>query len=75
MVASMKSKKTQVTEFTLRTSWFSNAEILKQATSIIDEALGFIGPRNPYPEKLGVTYSQPVTPPLLVPRRSVLFVD
>ena len=54
MVASMESKKAQVTEFTLRTGWFSNVEILKQATSINAEVLKLSGPRNPYPGKLGV---------------------
>ena len=54
MVASMESKKAQVTEFTLRSDWFSNAEILKQATSANSEVLELSGPRNPYPGKLGV---------------------
>lgn len=54
MVASMESKKAQVTEFTLRSGWFSNAEILRQATSINAEVLTLSGPRNPYPGKLGV---------------------
>ena len=54
MVASIESKKAQVTEFTLRTGWFSNAEILRQATSINAEVLELSGPRNPYPGKLGV---------------------
>ena len=54
MVASIESKKAQVTEFTLRKEWFSNAEILKQATSGNAEVLELLGPRNPYPEKLGV---------------------
>jgi imidazolonepropionase-like amidohydrolase len=54
MVASIESKKAQVTEFTLRKDWFSNAEILKQATSINAEILELSGPRNPYPGKLGV---------------------
>ncbi len=54
MVASMESKKAQVTEFTLRSEWFSNAEILRQATSTNAEALELSGPRNPYPGKLGV---------------------
>ena len=54
MVASIESKKAQVTEFTLRSEWFSNAEILKQATSINAEVLELSGPRNPYPGKLGV---------------------
>jgi len=54
MVASIESKRAQVTEFTLRSGWFSNAEILKQATSVNAEALELSGPRNPYPGKLGV---------------------
>lgn len=54
MVASIESKKAQVTEFTLRKEWFSNVEILKQATSSNAEALELTGPRNPYPGKLGV---------------------
>lgn len=54
MVASMESKKAQVTEFTLRSGWFSNAEILRQATSVNAEVLELSGPRNPYPGKLGV---------------------
>lgn len=54
MVASIESKKAQVTEFTLRSEWFTNAEILKQATSINAEILELSGPRNPYPGKLGV---------------------
>jgi imidazolonepropionase-like amidohydrolase len=54
MVASIESKKAQVTEFTLRTDWFSNAEILQQATSVNAEVLELSGPRNPYPGKLGV---------------------
>ena len=54
MVASIESKKAQVTEFTLRSSWFTNAEILKQATSGNAEVLYLSGPRNPYPGKLGV---------------------
>ncbi len=54
MVASIESKKAQVTEFTLRKEWFSNAEILRQATSLNAEVLELSGPRNPYPGKLGV---------------------
>lgn len=34
--------------------WFSNAEILRQATSVNAEVLALSGPRNPYPGKLGV---------------------
>jgi imidazolonepropionase-like amidohydrolase len=54
MVASIESKKAQVTEFTLRSDWFTNAEILQQATSGNAEVLELSGPRNPYPGKLGV---------------------
>jgi imidazolonepropionase-like amidohydrolase len=54
LVASMESKKLQLEEFVHRTKWFSNAEILKQATAINGEALALSGPRNPYPGKLGV---------------------
>lgn len=54
MVASIESKKAQVTEFTLRREWFSNVEILRQATSGNAEALELTGPRNPYPGKLGI---------------------
>lgn len=53
-VGSMELKKLQTSEFTNRTRWFSNAEILKQATSINAEVLELSGPRNPYPGKLGV---------------------
>ena len=41
-------------EFTLRTKWFDNAEILRQATSKSGKLLALSGPRNPYPGKLGV---------------------
>jgi imidazolonepropionase-like amidohydrolase len=34
--------------------WYSNAEILKMATSVNAELLAMSGPRNPYPGKLGV---------------------
>jgi imidazolonepropionase-like amidohydrolase len=54
LVASMESKKLQLEEFVHRTKWFSNAEILKQATAINGEVLALSGPRNPYPGKLGV---------------------
>lgn len=36
------------------TRWYSNADILKMATSTNAELLGLSGPRNPYPGKLGV---------------------
>jgi imidazolonepropionase-like amidohydrolase len=54
MVGSIELKKLQVTEFTNRTQWFTNAEILRQATSINAEVLELSGPRNPYPGKLSV---------------------
>jgi imidazolonepropionase-like amidohydrolase len=54
MVGSLELKKMQSTEFTNRTKWFSNSEILKQATSVNAEVLALSGPRNPYPGKLGV---------------------
>lgn len=54
LVASFETKKLQLEEFTHRTKWFSNAEILKQATAINGEVLALSGPRNPYPGKLGV---------------------
>ncbi|WP_077028136.1 metal-dependent hydrolase family protein [Fuerstiella marisgermanici] len=41
-------------EFTHRTKWFSNAEILQQATGRAGELLALCGKRNPYPAKLGV---------------------
>ncbi|MGB8966869.1 MAG: amidohydrolase family protein [Candidatus Cybelea sp.] len=34
--------------------WYTNAEVLKQATSANGELLSLSGPRNPYPGKLGV---------------------
>ena len=36
------------------TRWYTNAEILKQATAANGELLSLSGPRNPYPGKLGV---------------------
>lgn len=50
----LEVKKTVNEEFTNRTKWFSNAEILRQATAINGEILALSGPRNPYPGKLGV---------------------
>lgn len=41
-------------EFTLRNKWFEPAEIIRQATSGNAELLAMSGPRNPYPDKLGV---------------------
>lgn len=41
-------------EFEHRTKWFSNVEILRQATSKGGELLKMSGPKDPYPKKLGV---------------------
>jgi len=54
LLMDMEVKKTLNEEFTNRTKWFSNAEILKQATSLNGEILALSGPRNPYPGKIGV---------------------
>ena len=48
MVGSAAAKATQVSEFTSRTQWFSNLEILKQATSQNGALWAMSGPRNPY---------------------------
>ena len=44
----------QGTMLTHLTRWYSNAELLKQATAVNGELLALSGPRNPYPGKLGV---------------------
>lgn len=36
------------------TNWYTNAELLKQATAANGRLLSLSGPRNPYPGKLGV---------------------
>jgi len=54
LLCSFEMKKMLPTEFTNRTRWFSNAEIMKQATSVNGEIIALSGPRNPYPGKLGV---------------------
>ncbi len=41
-------------EFTIRTKWFNNFEILRHATSGNAQLMALSGPRNPYPGKLGV---------------------
>jgi len=41
-------------EFVFRTKWFSNAEVLRQATSSSAALLAMSGKRNPYPGKMGV---------------------
>jgi len=54
LLMDLEIKKTLNEEFTNRTKWFSNAEILRQATAINGEILSLSGPRNPYPGKIGV---------------------
>jgi len=54
LLMDLEIKKTLNDEFTLRKKWFSNAEILKQATAINGEILALSGPRNPYSGKIGV---------------------
>jgi imidazolonepropionase-like amidohydrolase len=54
MVGSLENKRMHLTEFTNRTKWFTNAEILRQATAVNGEVLALSGPRDPYPGKLGV---------------------
>ncbi|KUJ79590.1 metal-dependent hydrolase family protein [Ruegeria profundi] len=48
LVGSPVEKAKHVEEFTARTTWFSNAEILKQATSQNGQLWALAGPRNPY---------------------------
>lgn len=55
MAGSFEAKVKHLTEFTARTKWFTNAEILRQATSQNGELWAMTGPRNPYSEaKIGV---------------------
>ncbi|NML42403.1 amidohydrolase family protein [Ramlibacter sp. G-1-2-2] len=46
--------------------WFSNVEILNQATANTGEMLALSGPRNPYPGKLGVVQNGALADLLLV---------
>ncbi|SEA90878.1 metal-dependent hydrolase family protein [Rubrimonas cliftonensis] len=48
MVGSLETKAEQLKEFTWRTQWFSNLEILKQTTSQNAQLWAMSGPRNPY---------------------------
>ena len=48
LVGNPETKVEHVKEFTARTKWFSNVEILKQATSQNGELWAMAGPRNPY---------------------------
>lgn len=47
-VGSSETKATQLSELTLRTPWFSNAEILRQATGDNGRLWELAGPRSPY---------------------------
>lgn len=51
-VGSSETKATQLSELTLRTPWFSNAEILRQATGDNGQLWQLAGPRNPYQKGL-----------------------
>ncbi len=66
LLMDLEIKKTLNDEFTHRTKWFSNAEILKQATAINGEILALSGPRNPYPGKIGVIKEDALADILLV---------
>lgn len=66
LLMDLEIKKTLNDEFTHRTKWFSNAEILKQATAINGEILALSGPRNPYPGKIGVIKEDALADLLLV---------
>ena len=48
------------------TRWYSNEEILVMATSTNAELLAMSGPRNPYPEKLGVVEAEAYADLLIV---------
>ena len=54
LVGPPEAKAQQAFELTNRLLWFTEAEILKQATANNAELLAMTGPRNPYPGKLGV---------------------
>jgi imidazolonepropionase-like amidohydrolase len=54
IISSPDQIKTILGEFEKRTKWFTNVEILRQATSKGGELLGMSGVLNPYPGKLGV---------------------
>lgn len=56
----------QGTMLTHLTHWYSNAEILRMATSANAELLALSGPRNPYPGKLGVVEEGALADLLLV---------
>jgi imidazolonepropionase-like amidohydrolase len=54
IISSPKEIETILGEFTKRSKWFSNVEILRQATSNGGKLLALSGAKNPYPGKLGV---------------------
>lgn len=54
MLFSPANVTTQGKQLTRLAKWYSNAEILRMATSGNAELLALSGPRNPYPGKLGV---------------------
>ena len=54
IISSPDQIETMLGEFEQRTKWFSNVEILRQATSKGGTLLGMSGVLNPYPGKLGV---------------------
>ena len=66
-VGSSETKATQLEELQIRTSWFSNAEILRQATGLNGQLWDLAGPRNPYQAgPVGVTQSGAYADILLV---------
>lgn len=48
LVGGLEPKAAQLGEFAARKKWFSNAEILRQATGLNGELFAMAGPRNPY---------------------------
>lgn len=48
LVGGPEPKEAQLNEFAARAEWFSNAEILRQATGLNGELFALAGPRNPY---------------------------
>lgn len=48
LVGGPEPKRAQLGEFAARAEWFSNAEILRQATGLNGQLFALAGPRNPY---------------------------
>lgn len=65
----------QGTMLTHLTRWYTNAEVLRQATSANAELLSLSGPRNPYPGKLGVIEEGALADLLLVDGNPLENVD